>query len=149
MTKAIIVDIDGTLVTVGDRSYFDASIAHKVDTPKQEIVDLVQLYFDAGYYVFFVTGRNSHAGQFESTEKQLTNLFPNFEDYFLDKRTSLHMRRKGDFRKDTIFKGEVYERHIKDKYEVAFALEDRKQMVDFYRNELGITCLEVEENVRK
>ena len=145
MKDAIIVDIDGTLVQVGNRSYFDASKADKTDTPYIPVVDLVQRYLNDNVRVFFVTGRNSNKGQKEATERQLKNMFGLS---FIEGRTELHMRKEGDFRKDTVFKGEIYKNFIKGKYKVLFALEDRKQMVDFYRNEIGIMCFEVTENNR-
>ena len=146
--KAIIVDIDGTLVFVGDRSYFDASNAHKVDRPNFPVVELVQTYIDLGYFVFFITGRTTGKdnGGAISTMKQLASLFP---DVNLAKHCSLYMRQDGDFRKDTLFKGEVFEKHINGKYDIAFALEDRDQMVEFYRNELKIPCFQVNPDTGK
>ena len=148
MKNAIIVDLDGTLVKVGNRSYFDASTADKVDTPVPHIVDLVQRYMNGNVYVFFVTGRSTKGDGKDATYRQLSNIFPKFESMVFRNRASLHMRKDGDFRKDTLFKGEIYKNFIKGKFNVLFALEDRKQMVDLYRNELKVPCFEVEENHR-
>ena len=51
------------------------------------------------------------------------------------------MRKDGDYRPDTVVKKEIYEREIKDKYEVLFAIDDRTQVVKTWR-ELGLTCLQ-------
>lgn len=45
----------------------------------------------------------------------------------------LHMRPKDDIRKDAIVKQEIYDNHIKGKYEVLFILDDRQQVVDMWR----------------
>lgn len=45
----------------------------------------------------------------------------------------LHMRKKGDFRDDTLVKGELLD-VIQEKYEVIAAFDDRKRIVDYYRS---------------
>ena len=52
------------------------------------------------------------------------------------------MRKTGDNRKDAIVKREIYETHIKDKYQVDYVLYDRNQVVEMWRS-LGLTCLQV------
>ena len=56
----------------------------------------------------------------------------------------LIMRNTGDFRKDSIVKQELYEKHVKEKYRVLFCVDDRKQVVDMWR-EIGLVCLQCEE----
>lgn len=51
----------------------------------------------------------------------------------------------GDNRKDSIVKRELYEKYIEGKYLIRFVLDDRNQMVDMWRNELGLKCLQVAE----
>ena len=45
-------------------------------------------------------------------------------------------------RKDAITKSELYDNNIKGKYEILFVLDDRKQIVDKWR-ELRLTCLQI------
>jgi len=47
-------------------------------------------------------------------------------------------------RKDVIIKQEIYEEHIKDKYDVLFVMDDRNQVVEFWRS-IGLTCFQVAE----
>ena len=54
----------------------------------------------------------------------------------------LVMRKTGDYRKDSIVKREMFEEHIEGKYNVLFVLDDRNQVVDMWRKELGLTCLQ-------
>jgi uncharacterized HAD superfamily protein len=55
----------------------------------------------------------------------------------------LYMRQSGDSRKDSIVKKEIYDEFILDKYNVAFVLDDRDQVVKVWRD-LGLTCLQVD-----
>jgi len=57
----------------------------------------------------------------------------------------LYMRPVGDMRKDNIIKRELYDTHIAGQYNVIFVLDDRNQVVDMWRNELGLKVLQVAE----
>jgi len=46
----------------------------------------------------------------------------------------LYMRATDDTRKDSIVKQEIYDKHIKDKYNVVFVFDDRPQVVQMWRD---------------
>jgi hypothetical protein len=52
------------------------------------------------------------------------------------------MRHTKDLRKDSIVKGEIYDSVIAPNYNVFFVLDDRNQVVDFWRSK-GLTCFQV------
>lgn len=54
----------------------------------------------------------------------------------------LFMRKDGDFRPDWEVKKEIYEKELKDKYEILGVFEDRTQVVQMWRS-LGLTCYQV------
>ena len=54
----------------------------------------------------------------------------------------LHMRKKGDMRKDAVIKKEMFEKHVKNNFNVCFIFDDRQLVVEMWR-EMGITCLQV------
>lgn len=54
----------------------------------------------------------------------------------------LHMRKTGDTRRDSTVKRELYERHLAHR-DVLCVLDDRDQVVRMWREELGLTCLQV------
>ena len=56
----------------------------------------------------------------------------------------LFMRPEGDMRKDNIIKHELFNKYVRDNYDVKFVLDDRQQVVDMWRK-MGITCLQVAE----
>jgi uncharacterized HAD superfamily protein len=129
--KAIIVDIDGTLADKGERHPFDYDQVDK-DTPRKAIVTLVQYlynYFD----VLILSGRE------DSCEKK-TKAWLKKHDI---PNNALYMRKTGDHRTDCIIKKEIFDEHIKDKYEILFVLDDRDQVVKMWREELGLDCLQV------
>jgi len=53
----------------------------------------------------------------------------------------LLMRPDSDYRSDVEIKREIYEREIKDKYDVLFCIDDRNCVVDLWRS-LGLVCLQ-------
>ena len=55
---------------------------------------------------------------------------------------NLIMREKGDRRGDQITKKELYERYIKDNYNVLCVFDDRQKVVDMWR-EQGLLCCQV------
>jgi hypothetical protein len=132
MIKAIICDLDGTLALLSGRDPFNPkTIAN--DEPNSAIVNILKVYTHQTLFevkIFFITGR------FEKYRKQT--------DAWLRKHAIpdyiLFMRRNADFRKDTVYKKELYQKHIKNKFDVLFVLEDRDQAVKMWR-ELGLTCL--------
>ena len=129
----IIVDIDGTLAHMNNRSPFDwMSVGD--DTPDTTIIRLVNILSEF-YKVIVFSGRDSVSRDITKEWLKTNNVTYN----------KLYMRDKGDMRKDTIIKKELFEKHIKDKYNVEFILDDRNQVVDMWRNELGLKCLQVAE----
>jgi hypothetical protein len=52
------------------------------------------------------------------------------------------MRKTDDFRKDSIIKEEIYQNEIEGKYNVLCVLDDRNQVVEFWRAK-GLVCFQV------
>ena len=138
--RYVICDIDGTIALMHDevpgrRGPFDW---HRVreDEPNEPIIALLWHLRREGFKVVFVSGRMEAAR--EGTLAWL-------DDHVVDLDTMgfpLFMRADGDFRKDTAVKREIYEREIKDKYRIAYVLDDRDSVVAMWR-ELGLTVLQV------
>jgi hydroxymethylpyrimidine pyrophosphatase-like HAD family hydrolase len=135
--KAIIVDLDGTYSFVGDRSPYNGKLTMEVDKPHWAIIHLVESMRRSGYEIIFVSGRNENARQ--QTEKFIEHYGLMTTDQY-----QLHLKPNGDFRKDYLHKGEVYSK-LEPEFNILFALEDRPSMIDFYRNEIGISCFGVSE----
>lgn len=55
----------------------------------------------------------------------------------------LLMRKRGDMRKDTIIKKEIWDNELLGKFYVQFAIDDRPSVVRMWRYEVGLTVLQV------
>ncbi|RFS14646.1 AAA family ATPase [Emticicia sp. C21] len=132
LAPAILCDLDGTLAILHARSPYDAERC-ETDLLNKPIADIVQTYHKLGTKVIFMSGRE------EKARKQTINwLECNNITY-----DALYMRATGDSRKDSIVKKELYEKYVKGKYYVRFVLDDRNQVVDLWRLDLGLPCLQV------
>ncbi|WBX78044.1 hypothetical protein PG911_07245 [Tenacibaculum ovolyticum] len=132
LPKAIICDLDGTLSLINNRSPFDGSKCEQ-DLPNIPIVNLVKIYQNLGFKILLLSGRD---GQYQSeTESWLEK-----HEIIYDK---LWMRKPKDNRKDSIIKEEIFRREMKNKYFIEFVLDDRNQVVDLWRRELKLPCLQV------
>ena len=136
LPRCILVDIDGTVAKMGDRSPFDW---HRVgvDTPKWPIIRLVQAMRASGYAIVFFSGRDAVCRP-ETTAWLVEHFNWPATDF------TLVMRPKNDNRKDSIVKAELFQQHILGRYYVEFVVDDRQQVVDMWRRMLGLTCVQVD-----
>jgi predicted kinase len=127
LPTAIIVDLDGTLATMANRGPYDTA---KCET--DEVNEVVRSIAAHHEHVLLMSGRSDEFRP--HTERWLA---ANNIAY-----TALHMRAAHDVRKDAIVKRELFDAHVAGKWNVAFVLDDRDQVVDMWRD-LGLTCLQV------
>lgn len=128
----VLCDIDGTLALMDGRGPFEWD---KVDTDKLNMpVRKLLLALDNIPIILF-SGRDEVCRK--KTELWLKS--------FGIKYDGLFMRPTGDIRKDSIIKKELFDQHIRGKFWVHFVLDDRDQVVDMWRNELGLPCFQVAE----
>jgi predicted kinase len=129
--RAIMVDIDGTVALMSGRSPYDETRVYE-DRPNQKVIDIVQ-ELAATHRIVFCSGRTDACR--EATEKWLAdNVSVSYD--------ALHMRRAGDMRKDAVVKREIFDEHIRNRYDVVAVLDDRNQVVEMWRS-LGLTVLQV------
>jgi predicted kinase len=132
---AVLVDIDGTMALMGDRSPYDWQRVGE-DRPNEKVVELVRwLYARDEMQVIFLSGRDGSC-ELETVD-WLTGL-GGFEGALL------FMRAEGDTRKDSVVKLELFDEHIRDNYDVRFVLDDRNQVVSMWRS-IGLDCFQVAE----
>jgi len=133
LPDAIICDLDGTLALYDDQGnparHYDRDFIN--DTCNPVVLDVIYRYCNTHKLIIF-SGRNQK--YFEETEKWLTlrNIQP---DVFV-------MRKETDRRKDVVIKREMYETHVKDKYNVKFCIDDRRQVIELWQS-LGLYVLDV------
>lgn len=133
--RAVIVDIDGTLaLRTGDRSPYDWQRVGE-DDPNPPVIELVQTIHAAGQHrIILMSGRD------ESCRLQ-TEMWLDAQKVPFDE---LHMRPERNNEKDSVVKEDLYRRHVEGRYDVAFVVDDRNQVVAQWR-EMGLTCFQVAE----
>lgn len=135
LPDAIICDIDGTLALFGNKNPYDRDFIN--DELNEPVARIVKEMAESGVAIKYLSGRNGKHEQ-ETFEWLMKNKMP----YLSSNHHSLNMRAEDDIRKDSVVKQELYEAHIKGKYNVLFVLDDRDQVVELWRS-LGLTCLQV------
>jgi len=99
-TRAILVDVDGTLAKMGDRGAFEWSKVG-VDTVRPIVRQMVSSFMDT-HVVIVLSGRDAVC-----QKETACWLFDNRIRY-----DHLFMRKEGDMRKDTVIKEEIFWEHI-------------------------------------
>jgi predicted kinase len=134
---AVIVDIDGTVALHGTRDPYDTTLYHE-DTPNHPIVELVRMEKKAKNHIIFCSGRDQE--YYPVTHKWIVdNVFGTRDPVF-----SLFMRPKGDKRNDAIIKLELFDRYIREEFDVKRVYDDRDRVIAAYRS-IGLTVLQVAE----
>ena len=127
LQDVLIVDIDGTIADMaGLRGPFEWDKVH-LDKPRELIIDMISRFSDYGTNLILLSGRDSVCR--ELTEKWL---FRNGVHY-----DELHMRPEKDPRKDTVVKLELFNKHIRNKYNVIGVIDDRPCVVRLW-TDLGL-----------
>lgn len=129
LPSSIICDLDGTLALFGDKNPYERDFT---EDEVNYVVKGMLLNSANTETVLFVSGRQEKFR--DQTEEWLHRVWGfNYK---------LFMRPTDDVRKDYVIKKEIYENHIKGKYNISFVLDDRNQTVNGWR-ELGLVCLQV------
>lgn len=131
LPECVLVDIDGTVALHDGRSPYDTAKAGQ-DKLNEPVARVVWAMANRGYSIIFMSGRDE---QFRELSEDWLNRngFPYPE---------LYMRSLGDKRNDAIVKNELFDKHIRGKYNVVCVFDDRDRVVKRWR-ELGLACLQV------
>lgn len=129
--KCIIVDIDGTLAHMdGRRGPFewDKVYGDSCDEVVQHLVNS----FDNSYELIVMSGRDGCC--YDITKQWLDD-----NTIYYDQ---LVMRAAGDMRKDYLVKRELFDKHIRGKFEVVCVIDDRPQVCRLWHS-LGLKVIAV------
>jgi len=134
LPQAILVDLDGTLAhNDGVRGWYDWKSVG-LDSVDPIVAEMVRMYHYRGFMVVIMSGRDAIC-------REETSLWLKEYNIPCDR---LFMRGEGDQRKDVIVKKELFFDNVADDYNVKFALDDRDQIVEGWRD-IGLKCLQVAE----
>jgi predicted kinase len=133
LPPAIIVDLDGTLAHMGERRGpydWDKVGLDEVDVPVRTLVNEMS----DSHQVIVMSGRDDVC-------RLETELWLAANDIRHD---HLYMRAAGDQRADTVVKAELFDRHVRERFNVIFAVDDRNAVVAGWRA-MGIKTLQAQE----
>jgi len=133
---AIWLDVDGS-IAIHDpkiRSPYQEQLAGQ-DKVNEPVRKTIELFYKAGYKIVVCSGRD-HGRGYEVTKKWFEDNKIPF-DY-------MYLRNAGDVRPDTVIKKEIYERELKDKFNIVMCLDDRNSVVNMLR-EIGLDVFQVAE----
>lgn len=142
----IVCDIDGTAANIDHRrhwvenrpkkwdEFYRAMVFDKPQYWCQQLLDGMQ---EQGHEIYFVTGRPDNYR--EETETWLR------EHYSWVFNNPLYMRKAGNTEQDYVVKQRIFDTHFRErKDEIAFVIDDRKQVVDMWRSN-GLVVLQCDE----
>jgi len=149
--KAVIIDLDGTLIDNNRRAlvnyspmprdckdpakywepFFEESV---VDDPNYWCLDIVESLAKNNHHIIFLTGRSATPRTVAATKRWLG---ANLDESM---RYSLMMRPEHDKRPDHVVKRDIVVSKIIPNYFVVLAIDDKKSNVDMFER-LSIKCL--------
>ena len=144
MKRIIFCDIDGTLATIGDRAkilekdkltekeYDEFNAQSESSSCIEDIANIIRNLKDAETKIYLITAR-------EKKWKKITQSWLKLNEIPYD---NLLMRNDGDKNSDADVKLKIVKEYVNPK-RVWFVLEDRDDVVQMYREDLGLTCLQV------
>lgn len=134
LEECVIVDLDGTLAHLdpdNPRDIYDASRADS-DILDDAVSNVVGMAYGHGYHIIVLTGRN--AAHLDVSKAWLASQGVEYDEIFA--------RPTDDTRPDFEVKRELYENHIRGKYNVKYVIDDRPSVCREWRR-LGLKTLQV------
>ena len=139
--KAVIFDLDGTLAEIEHRVPYVRqgppdwkNFCERIpdDVLNDWCFELAGAMADRGYKIIIVTGRGERYNDLTREWLQKHNVV--YDHIF--------SRKSKDRRNDSEVKKEIYERDIKDHFDVLFVVDDRASVVKMWRDELHLVTLQ-------
>lgn len=137
----MICDLDGTLAILNGRNPYDATTCDQ-DEVNRPVQQMLSLYIGEGVIekIVFFSGR-------EDKYREPTIRFLEYSCGFLNTEYELHMRATGDMRNDAIIKKELFYAHVHGKYDPVVWLDDRQQVCEMVRRDIGVPLWQVNEGL--
>ena len=158
MKDAILCDVDGTVALMnGKRSPFEYHKAAHDDPNHPVISTVLELKKAYNCELIMLSARENVVFNSENTDNKANYKYAcsdftssyDLTEYWLDtfigenNYDKLILRDKGDYRKDCYVKYDIYNKHIKDNWNIICVFDDRNQVVDMWRNALNLQCFQV------
>lgn len=133
LPEAIICDLDGTLSIFEYTSGLSIRNAYAAELSESDFIchpvaKAISAFYSTGVKVIFLSGRSEECR--EPTEAFLARVCAQYNLSY-DK---LLMRKAKDGRSDSIVKREIFDEHLKDKYNIVAVFDDRNSVVQTWRD---------------
>jgi predicted kinase len=134
---ADICDIDGTVASCeGVRSPYDYSRV-SLDRPRRAVIEVLHDRYTSGRGLIFVSGRPDINDVRRDTEEWIrVNVGLPFEALYMRPGDRLQTN-------DSIIKRDLFDENIRGRYNIGVVFDDRDRVVDMWRKQLGLDCLQV------
>lgn len=143
LPTAVLCDLDGTLALIHGRSPYDASDCDIKDLPNVPVIETILAHCAMNRHIIFCSGReDKYRPETIRFIEKYCNVSSDIDGTSDIIPYQLFMRKTNDFRKDSLIKEEIYQNEIEGKYNVLCALDDRDQVVEYWRSK-GLTCFQV------
>jgi predicted kinase len=132
LPSAVMCDIDGTLALMGDRGPYDFERCGEdaINRPVRHALLMHRLF--AGDRIVLLSGRQE---EFRAhTEAWLAEHDVPYDE--------LWMRAVGDRRRDDVVKAELFDAHVRDRFNIRVSLDDRDRVVRLWRR-MGLPTWQV------
>jgi predicted kinase len=130
LPDAVVIDIDGTYALPVSRHPYDSSQYHTDELERRLAALVDKLADNHGFQIIVLTGR-------EEKFRDVTLDWFNDKKAYLDE---LWMRPEGDQRRDNVVKLELFNRHVRSRFNVVAAFDDRDRVVRLWRRLGLLTC---------
>lgn len=152
MRRCYVIDIDGTIADLTHRlpliqkhpKDWDTFFARvSLDLPVDHMRQLLY-HLDMGQFPAMPEHRAGFVYVSGRREQCRTDTISWLEKHAFPKPAALYMRANGDFRDDSIVKGELLDQLLGDGFAPILAFDDRSRVVEMWRSR-GIPCAQVRE----
>lgn len=134
LPSAVMFDTDGTTAHMHNRGPFEWDKVGQ-DLPKYNVINHAKDLKARGVTIINLSGRDGCCK--EATAEWYKKVGMPCDFHF--------QREAGDQRPDDVIKKEIFFRDIAPKFNVLYAVDDRKKVVDMWRS-IGLECWEVQES---
>ena len=128
LPSCVICDLDGTLADTSHRDPYDASKCYD-DKVRLHVADILDSFLARGVHIIFFSGRSDKF--IDATERWLrdkVHMIPQPKNTSYAVGYRLHMRKDGDQRRDSVVKTDMFNEHIRGKFNVSMVIDDRFQV---------------------
>lgn len=137
LPRAIVCDLDGTAALHVARGPYQFDLC-ETDKPNTPVVEALWDFWWRGYRVILLSGRPEADDQGYDVRAATVRWLNEHDVHY----TELHMRPAGDKRGDDVVKAELFDKHVRDRFDVRFVLDDRDRVVALWRR-MGLSCWQV------